>query len=53
MGAHSLGGALTIFSGYNGEFTPGEVNKFDNKFYQILNNPSLKFVNKVCLRIII
>ena len=34
MGAHTLGEAAKDESGYDGEWTPGEENVFDNKYYQ-------------------
>ena len=34
MGAHTLGEAEKENTGYDGEWTPGEENVFDNKYYK-------------------
>ena len=38
MGAHSLGRARRGNSGYNGQWTPGRTNVFDNEFYTTIYN---------------
>ena len=48
MGAHSLGRARTANSGYNGAWTPGRENTFDNEFYQLLVDANVTFRNRVC-----
>ena len=35
MGAHSLGKAQTANSGFNGVWTAGEANFFNNRYYQV------------------
>ena len=50
MGAHALGGATLINSGYTGQWTPGKANVFDNEYYKRLNDASLTFTNRVRLQ---
>ena len=47
MGAHSLGRARTENSGYNGAWTPGRENTFNNEFYQLLVDANMSFRNRV------
>lgn len=46
MGAHSLGRARTGNSGYNGAWTPGRENTFNNEFYQLLVDATMSFRNR-------
>jgi len=45
MGAHSLGRARRGNSGYNGQWTPGRTNVFDNEFYSLLVAPDIVYQN--------
>ena len=47
MGAHSLGRARRRNSGFNGLWTPGRTNRFDNEFYQLLVAPDIVYRNTV------
>ena len=47
MGAHSLGRARRRNSGFNGLWTPGRTNRFDNEFYQLLIAPDIVYRNTV------
>ena len=47
MGAHSLGRARRGNSGYNGQWTPGRTNVFDNEFYSLLVAPDIVYQNVV------
>ena len=47
MGAHSLGRMRTENSGYNGAWTPGRENTFNNEFYQLLVDQDVEFRNRV------
>ena len=52
MGAHSLGRARTFNTGYSGLWTPGRTELFNNEFYRLLNDASLRFINRVRFHII-
>ena len=47
MGCHSLGRARRGNSGYNGLWTPGRTNVFDNEFYRLLVAPDIVYQNIV------
>ena len=49
MGCHTLGRARRGNSGYNGLWTPGDTNTFDNEFYCLLVADDIVYQNVVCL----
>ena len=51
MGAHNLGEARIFNSGYDGAWSEGRENRFDNEFYKHLINRKLEFRNEVCMYI--
>ena len=53
MGAHSLGKTTKANSGYEGSWTPGRENVFDNEFHSVLETEIQFFFNKVCFYIIV
>ena len=49
MGCHTLGRARRGNSGYNGLWTPGDTNTFDNEFYCLLVADDIVYQNVVCI----
>jgi hypothetical protein len=49
MGAHTLGKAIQKNMGYQGAWVPGNVTKFDNKFYRNLLNGSIAWTPEVSI----
>lgn len=49
MGAHALGGAKRENSGYHGNWTTGETNRFNPGFYKLMLRDSMNFSNVVSL----
>ena len=48
MGAHSLGGASPLASGYLGHFTGAKSrNHFDERYFSQMVDPSLNWKNEV------
>ena len=47
MGCHSLGRARRGNSGFNGLWTPGRTNVFDNEFYCLLVADDIVYQNVV------
>ena len=47
MGCHTLGRARRGNSGYNGLWTPGDTNTFDNEFYCLLVADDIVYQNVV------
>ena len=46
LGAHSLGQATPVNSGYSGQWTPGEIDVFDNHYFEAMLDKTLKWENK-------
>lgn len=46
MGAHSLGRTQTANSGFNGVWTAGEANFFNNRYYQLLVDSSISWKHR-------
>ena len=51
LGAHSVGQADPANTGFDGEWTPGQIDIFDNQYYLNMLDPKLNWKNKVIISI--